>query len=228
MKNLEMTINGTELAARWNIETVDLLYIMMNHGLNVVDQADNEVDVGDVLEDFRSRKDASVNIFLLSEVKNVENKFKVDGKITHAETITGKELMTRWKMHDAQIFREMIISGLAAIDPFGYELDSNRIYPLIYDNTLYVSDLLFRLSDIEEFESENEDLIPSPKKQDEVIEIAEDNPLAFMAYGYNTICLEKQEDYDLPFKVWGYIYPNMNSYRETSKGSVPVLDGYLD
>lgn len=52
--------------------------------------------------------------------------------------------------------------------------------------------------------------------------------LSHLAYGCNTICLDKEKDYDLPFKVWGYIYPNMNTYRETSKGRVPVLDGYLD
>jgi len=36
-------------------------------------------------------------------------------------------------------------------------------------------------------------------------------PFSFTAYGYNTICLDKQEDYDLPFNVWGYIYPNINT-----------------
>ena len=37
MKNQPLPINGKKLAARWGIETVDLLYIMLNHGLNVVD-----------------------------------------------------------------------------------------------------------------------------------------------------------------------------------------------
>jgi hypothetical protein len=36
-------------------------------------------------------------------------------------------------------------------------------------------------------------------------------PCSFMAYGYNTIFLNKEKDYDLPFNVWGYIYPNINT-----------------
>jgi hypothetical protein len=159
MKNSPLTINGKELAARWDIETIDLLYIMLNHGLNVVDQIDDEVDVGDVLEDFRNNKDASGYMFLLSEVKAIETNFEVDGKIPHAETIRGKDLMARWKMHDAQIFRVMFNAELAAIDSFGHDLDSIRIFSLLNDNTFDLSYLLFRLSDTKEFESEHPEIV---------------------------------------------------------------------
>ena len=40
------------------------------------------------------------------------------------------------------------------------------------------------------------------------------SPLALMAYDYNTICLDKQEDYDIPFKVWGYICQNINTSKK--------------
>ena len=45
------------------------------------------------------------------------------------------------------------------IDPFGYELDSTRINSLLYDNTLCLSDFLFRPSDIKKFESEHPEFV---------------------------------------------------------------------
>jgi hypothetical protein len=64
----------------------DLIFIILNHGLNVIDQLFDKVDSGDVLEDFKKYRDASDYMFNLSEVKNIEANLKVDGKIPHAET----------------------------------------------------------------------------------------------------------------------------------------------
>jgi hypothetical protein len=155
MTNSPLPINGKKLAARWNIKTIDILYIIMNHGLHVIDQFRNEVDIGDVLEDFKKNKDASDYMFNFSEVKAIE----VDGEIPHAETIRGKDLVQRWDMHDDEIYSVMFNAGLATIDPLGNELDSNRIDRLINDNIFYVLDLLFRLSDVEEFESEHPEIV---------------------------------------------------------------------
>ena len=167
MPKSPFTINGKKLADRWNIDTIDVLYIMLNHGLNVVDQDDDEVSIGDVFEDFKKNKDASEYMFSLSEVNNTEAKLEVDGEIPHADTMKGKELLTRWDMHDAQIYSIMLNTGLAAIDPFGHELDSNRIFYLLKHNTLEVSDLLFRLSDIKELETKYDELKPMLQVQDE-------------------------------------------------------------
>jgi hypothetical protein len=35
--------------------------------------------------------------------------------------------------------------------------------------------------------------------------------LSHLAYGYNTICLYKEKDYDLPFRVLGNFYPHKYS-----------------
>lgn len=61
----------------------------------------------------------------------------------------------------------MFNTELAAIDPFGNELDSKHIFALIYDNTLDVSDLLFRLFDIEKLETKYDELKPILHVQDE-------------------------------------------------------------
>ena len=92
MTNSPLPINGKKLAARWSIETIDLIYIMLNHGLNVVDHYLSEMGLDDVLEDFKKNKDASDYMFNLSEVKDIEAKLEVDGEIPHAETIRGKDL----------------------------------------------------------------------------------------------------------------------------------------
>jgi hypothetical protein len=96
MTKLSLPINGKKLASRWDVETIDLLYIILNHGLNVIDQYDDEVSIGDVLEDFKKNKDASGYMFRLDEVKTIEAKLEVDGEIPYAETIRGKDLMARW------------------------------------------------------------------------------------------------------------------------------------
>jgi len=64
MTNSPLPINGKKLAARWNIETIDLLYIMLNHKLNVIDQYFDKVDIGNVLEDFKKHKDTSDYLFV--------------------------------------------------------------------------------------------------------------------------------------------------------------------
>jgi hypothetical protein len=99
MTKSSLTINGKKLAARWNVETIDLLYIMLNHGLYVVDDTDDEVTIGDVLEDFKKNKDTSDYMFRSSEVKDIETKLEVDGEIPHTETIRGTDLMARWDRH---------------------------------------------------------------------------------------------------------------------------------
>ncbi len=167
MTKLSLPINGKKLAARWEVETIDLLYIMLNHGLNVVDQYDDEVSIGDVLEDYKKNKDASDYMFNPDEVEDIEAKLAVDDEIPYAETMRGRELMARWDMHDAEIFSIMFNAGLAAIDPFGHELDSIPTFSLLNDNTLDVPGLLFRLSDIEEFETIFDDLEPILHVQDE-------------------------------------------------------------
>jgi hypothetical protein len=98
MTKMPLPINGKKLAARWDIETIDLLYIMLNHGLNVVGHYDDEISIGDVFENFKKNKDVSGYMFRLSEVEDIEAKLAVDGEISYAETIRGRELMARWDM----------------------------------------------------------------------------------------------------------------------------------
>ncbi len=159
MTNSPLPINGKKLADRWNIETIDLLYIMLTHDLNVLDQYHNKVDIGDVLEDFKKNKDASDYMFSLSEVTDIENKLEVDDKIPHAETIRGEDLMARWQKHEGEIHSIMFTHGLDVIDPFGHELDSDHLLSLVHEKTIDLSDLLFRLADITDLESEHPEIV---------------------------------------------------------------------
>ena len=159
MTKSSIPINEKELAVRWDIETIDLLYIMLNHGLNEIDHNNNEVDIGDVLEDFKKNKVILDYMFSLDEVKDIEAKLEVDGEIPHAETIRGEDLMARWQKHEGEIRSIMFTHGLDVIDPFGHELNSQHILSLVHEKTIDLSDLLFRLSDIKELESEHPEII---------------------------------------------------------------------
>jgi len=170
MTKSTIPINGKRLADRWGVEAIDLLYIMLAHGLNVFDQYHNKVDIEDVLDDFKKNKDASDYMFSSDEISHIEAKLEVDGEIPHDETIRGDGLMVRWQKHEAEIHSIMFTHGLDVIDPFGQELELKRIFRLIGNGTLDVSELLFRLSDIEEFESDHPEIIPEqpdekPKKK---------------------------------------------------------------
>ena len=45
-------------------------------------------------------------------------------------------------------------------------------------------------------------------------------PFSFRAAYSDTIYLEEEKDYDLPFKVWGIIYPINNTSKQTSKVTI--------
>jgi len=120
MTNSPLPINGKKLAARWGVETVDLLFIMLNHGLNVVDHYLSMIGIEDVLEDFKKNNDASGYIFSMSEVKDIEAKLEVDGEIPRVDTIRGKELMIRWDMNKTEIDTMLFTHGLDVVDPFGH------------------------------------------------------------------------------------------------------------
>jgi hypothetical protein len=160
MTKSSIPINEKELAARWDIETIDLLYIMLTHDLNVLDQYHNKVDIEDVLEDFKKNKVILDYMFSLDEAKDIEAKLEVDGEIPHAETIRGEDLMARWQKHEGEIHSIMFTHGLDVIDPFGHELELKVIFSLIGKEVLEIPDLLFRLSNIEDLESEHPEIIP--------------------------------------------------------------------
>jgi hypothetical protein len=177
MTKSSIPINGKKLTDRWGIETTDLLYIMMAHGLNVVDQYQNKVDIEDVLNDFKKNKDTSDYMFSSEEIKDIEAKLKVDGEIPHAETIRGEVLMTRWGKHEGEIHSIMFTHGLDAIEPFGHELELQRVFSLLADKVLEISDLLFRLSDIEDLESKHDELEPKQPEPEKDSDPDETEPI---------------------------------------------------
>jgi hypothetical protein len=168
MTKPSIPINGKALADRWNVEPIDLLYIMLAHGLNVVDQYHNKVDIDDVLEDFKKNRDTSDYMFSSDEIKDIEAKLEVDGEIPHVETIRGEGLMARWQKHEGEIHSIMFTHGLDVIDPFGHELELKVIFSLIGKEVLEIPDLLFRLSNIEDLESEHPEIVAEQVDHKEV------------------------------------------------------------
>jgi hypothetical protein len=67
--------------------------------------------------------------------------------------------MARWDMHDGEIHSIMFTHGLDVIDPFGHELNFQYMLSLVHGKILDLSDLLFRLSDTKEYESEYPEIV---------------------------------------------------------------------
>jgi hypothetical protein len=108
-------INGKKLANRWDVETKDLIYIILAHDLRVIDQYHEEIAIEDILEEFKDNKNLSNHIFRLDKVKDIETKLEVDSKIPYAEAISCEDLMTRWEMHEAEIYSIMFAHGFLVI-----------------------------------------------------------------------------------------------------------------
>jgi hypothetical protein len=167
MTKSSIPINGKRLADRWSIETADLIHIIFSHNLNVSHPHDGVMSLNETLERFYKDKDTPKYVFSLAEVKEIEAKLGVDGKIPLAEFIRCNDLMARWEMHDDEIYMIMSDKGLEAIDPFGHEIGNDFLLPLIESGTLDVSDLLFRLTDIEDFESNHPEIVPEQADDEE-------------------------------------------------------------
>jgi len=171
MTKSSIPINGKKLADRWGISPTDLMYIIFNHKLNVLHPYDGVMSLNETLERFYKDKDISKYVFRHADVTEIEAKLGVDGKIPLAELIRCNDLMARWEMHDDEISMIMSDKGLEAIDSFGHEIGNDFLFFLIESGTLDVSDLLFRLSDIEDYESKYPEAIPEqednkkPKKK---------------------------------------------------------------
>lgn len=149
------------------VETIDLMYIIFNHDLNVIHPYYyGEMSLNDIFENFYENRNISDFVFRQTEVENIETELGIDGKIPLSEFIRGKDLMERWEMNSDQIYMIMYHPGLEAIDPFGHQIGNDFLKALIESNTLYVWDLLFRLSDIEDLESEYDELEPKQPYQE--------------------------------------------------------------
>ena len=89
--------------------------------------------------------------------------------------------MARWEMNDDQIYMVMYDEKsnevLKAIDPFGHEIGNDFLKPLISGGTIDISDLLFRLSDIEDFESKHPEIIPEQPEPGKDSEPEEPEPI---------------------------------------------------
>jgi hypothetical protein len=72
MTNSPLTINRKRLAARWGVETIDLMYIIFNHDLKVIHPYEGTMSLEDIFEAFYKDRDLSDFMFRLAEVKNIE------------------------------------------------------------------------------------------------------------------------------------------------------------
>ena len=156
---VQIPISGDKLAKRWGVEPVDILYIMINHDLDIIsDELDNRMDfdmILDVHQDTGEELDPNSFLFRFSEVQKLENDYLKNPVTTSKQLVRGRMLLAKWDLGEHELFSIAINSEWDFVDPFGYPLDSQLYFKLWRDGILKVADALFWISEVGAFEKES-------------------------------------------------------------------------
>jgi hypothetical protein len=157
----KIPISGNQLAAKWGIEPIDIVYVMLNYNLPAMGFMADFYHIDDILEaeDRDQQTDKRLHPeqwdFPLTEVLEIE--IKLADLPRYQGTIRGKSLMNRWNMHQSQILGILFQEQLNFVDPFGQIVDSVEMMKMIQQEQLDIADALFMSKEIELFEQNNED-----------------------------------------------------------------------
>jgi hypothetical protein len=159
MQETRIPIDGEKLAKRWGIQPIDLLFMMMNHELKTIDQLGDYVDIDILFEVYgedRENFDFLSLMFSFADIQRLEDEYLGDHLAMKKVVIRGQSLMNKWDMDGAEIFSIAFQEGWDFFDPFGFPIKEyyEFILKLCNDQILKISDVLFQLSDVEEFERE--------------------------------------------------------------------------
>ena len=153
-------ISGDMLKKRWNISSVGILFMLINHELNtatgneypfIIEKAHESEAIWLIIED---KFDPSGFLYWFDDVIRVETEYpelRLNDKIVY----TVSELEMRWQVSDTEVFDIINNTGLQPVDPVGVELDSEMLDRLIIEHKcIKPQDFLYRVSDIENTELE--------------------------------------------------------------------------
>jgi hypothetical protein len=166
MSESVIPLSGKKLAERWEIELIDILFVMMNHHLCVIDQFGEEIFIEDVLENYKKYEDFDIGtlMFRLSDVVKLEDDY-LSGPLTEKrDVVRGKSLMEKWDIHEAEVFLIAFRNGWDFVDPFGFAIDYELALGLWNSQIFSIADALFSESQVEVFESESGHKIPKTEK----------------------------------------------------------------
>ena len=157
-----LPIRAEKLIKRWKIEPIDILFIIMNQHLEVIDPFGYSRETNEVLKPFYEDKDnfdISTLLFRYSDVTKFENGTE-DVKQKMKETIRGRILMEKWQLDDLELFNIAWNNNWGIVDPFCFPMKYNLYYVISHEEGINISEVFFRRSDVEEFQTKQKGLLP--------------------------------------------------------------------
>jgi len=167
-------IAGQRLMERWHMSQAELLLMMLNHKLPTVHRERYEREWLEDYEDdlmrmlIQDKQGISSLTFQLHEILDLEKKFPELASRSR-KGMSGKDLMMRWGIADAELLDIVADHRLGATDPVGVPLDFSEIEQLLSTGCINESDLQFKVDDVERVEKEHrikpkDKAIGTPKK----------------------------------------------------------------
>ena len=167
MSDPVIPITAKKLTERWEVEPIEILFLMMTHNLSVIDQFGEGIPIEVVLENYEENDNFDITslMFRLSDVEKLEDETLGEFLFEKRDVIRGQSLMERWQMHEAEVFMIAFQEGWEFVDPFGFPIEYNLALTLWNKQTFSIADALFRLSDVEKFEEGSAYKIPRSEEK---------------------------------------------------------------
>ena len=159
-------VTGRDLLEKWDMEPVHLVYLLAYQDIDVINPWDDRIPWDEVVPQYfedKSYEDIAKETFLVSDIEKLHEKF---GKsIPNSDDIVSwKEVTERWNQADNYIFQLIVVYDLNVVDRFGENVDQGRFWSLCGTDGRRLSEQLFLLKDIEEFEAKYPEVIAEPVK----------------------------------------------------------------
>ena len=153
-------IAGEKLLERWHMSQAELLLMRWNQNLTTVHRERNESGWIEDYEDdlmrmlIQDKHGISSLTFQLHEILELEKEYPELASRSR-KGMSGKDLMMRWDIADAELLDIVADHRLGATDPVGVSLDFSEIEQLLSTGCINESDLQFKVDDVERFEKEH-------------------------------------------------------------------------
>ena len=174
----KVLIDGNRIIRHWGIEPIDLFYLMINHGLKVLDQDSSHIGIDEVFENYI--KDEKFDIpsltFCLSDFTRIDDEFGQQFQTKKLELMRGRDWMKKSGRSEPEVYNFIAVHGLGFFDPVGKQIDDFWLIRFFsYHKRFKMADLLFRQSEVEDLEEKlripGRGNVPDKKKEERWSEI---------------------------------------------------------
>ncbi len=159
-------ITGKDIMKKWNIDPIDLIFIVENHGLNVLDQDLSAVGTEDVLSHYFTSGEfngLSNELFSMAQVEELYKKYG-NPMPDKTEFISFKKVEERWNRPENYLYTVIDRYGydIGLIDRFGQPIDFILIMKKYCDgkfDNVPDQNLFFSLKEVEQFEKDHPEVV---------------------------------------------------------------------